>query len=104
MLWQKVKLTSNEIINDKLNTLMHAFAQVHLSAGAPTDAAMFADRDDDNAFYFSPRAVAIAGTLISRFGGKDCPAPRSSAMHLLVGSQSRAGVPFSAEPAEQDNS
>jgi hypothetical protein len=105
MPWQKVPFPRDDILNDMQIRLSRAFEALFMASGGPPEAGMF--QDDDAACYFSPRAVEIAQMLIKQFGGRECPAPRSSTVDLLVGSQSRAGVPFAPEPEpepeEHDN-
>lgn len=100
MPWQRVVFSGDDIIGNRFNVLMDAFADLFVISGGPTEAGMFQGPND--ICYFSPKAVEIAGAIISRFGGHECSAPRSSEVDLLVGSQSRAGVPFAPEPKSPD--
>jgi hypothetical protein len=104
MHWQRVVLSDYDIANNKLMQLQDGFAAAHVDAGFLRGAAMFADLADDEVYYFSPRAVEIAGPLIAKYGGENCDAPRSSKVALMCGEQSRAGVPFAPELEESDSS
>jgi hypothetical protein len=64
---------------------------------------MLAAHDNEDIYYFSPKAVEIAGTVIAYFGGEDCPAPRASEVDHMIGLTPHVGVPFSPEPKEPDD-
>ena len=76
--------------------MQDAFTKLFNDAGQPMDAGLYIDSETD-IYYFSPKAVDIAEALLVRFGGRACPAPRSSAVDTLVGNKSRAAVPFASE-------
>lgn len=95
--WKQVTLSDDDIIGEKHRAMQDDFTKAFIAAASPPDAGLFIDKETD-VYYFSPKAVQIAGTLITRFGGRDCPAPLSTAVDTLVGSRSRADVPFAPEP------
>jgi hypothetical protein len=76
--WKMVVMTSADISARKNEVLRDAFAVLYIAAGAPVDAGMY---DDGNfagptvTFYFSPRAVALAGALLAQYGAIDCSPP-----------------------------
>ena len=67
-----------------------AFAELWIARQMPNDAAMFAVRDHrarTNDFYFSPGAARVAGDLIVRYAGVECPRPEIAGLALVVGDQ-----------------
>jgi hypothetical protein len=64
MPWQRVTISNADIL--LTDNLMDAFTKAHLDAGMPVEAVMFVDSADEGIFYFSPKAVEIAGAAIAR--------------------------------------
>ncbi|HEY5177843.1 MAG TPA: hypothetical protein VII95_20000 [Terriglobales bacterium] len=75
------------------------FSRLWLTNGSPRDAALFCallgDLPDGDSLYFSPRASEIAGELIARYSGTECPIPSASELVLLVGDAAWRSILFS---------
>jgi hypothetical protein len=100
MPWYKVTLSDNDMLADQLNVLRDAFSRLHVEAGDPDDAAIFATDDEGPAciLYFSPGARRIAMQLVLEFSGVETATPMRSGACLLVGNQlAWDAVPFAPE-------
>ena len=94
MSWFKVVMSNDDIVSRKHIRLQDTFENLFSAAGAPRNAAMFANRDMARGdwFFFSPGAMNIASALVLSHGAVECPSPRRSAVSLLVGHPGCADV------------
>jgi hypothetical protein len=98
MVWRKVALAPAEVAAGKHVRLQDEFAAIFMALGGPRDAGMFGSlAADASDYFFSPGAVRIAGPMIDRYAGAECPAPRLSEVALLVVSNGGDFIPFSSE-------
>jgi hypothetical protein len=81
--WMKVTLKPDDIIGGM--SLHEAFNTALETARFPKGAAMFrAVRPVQNAYYFSPGAVAIARSLLQQFHAEECEMPVRSDVGLTA--------------------
>lgn len=86
--WSVVRLTDKDISNAEGYRLLTKFEAVFTTALGPPDAAMFGNKDpdeDNNLFYFSPRAAEIFSLLLRAYSPMACEAPERASVVLLVG-------------------
>lgn len=86
MSWYRLALPSNATEDDR-DALADEFAVLRASARTPVNAVLYCDRDDENCYYFSPRAAAIARKIIGRYSGTVCDRPLSTKVELVVGNE-----------------
>ena len=84
MSWYKVTLSSDATDTDR-QALEDEFADLFASAGTPMNAILYCKRHDENCYYFSPRAAAIARKAIARYSGTVCARPLPTDVEVLVG-------------------
>jgi transcriptional regulator with XRE-family HTH domain len=81
--WFKVVINSSEDIRDmEGEALINRFIARLRAAGAPRDAEVWRDTSvtDGHAFYFSPKATAIAHNLLGSFDATACATPPNLAV------------------------
>ncbi len=91
MSWMSFRIADHIEAFKASGTLQEAFFRLLGAAGAPRDAASFSGlnlEDGSTDFFFTPRAVEIAGALAKSFNATPCPTPtRGSGIGLLIGDQ-----------------
>lgn len=90
--WFKVSLTSNQVASGEINKIQHEFDNLYHAAGRPKDMALFSatlpvSKDDFAVLYFSPVSLSVATSLISKYSGTACEAPKKG-FALLAGNKS----------------
>jgi hypothetical protein len=83
MTWKKVTV-SNGL---KVDSLQGGFVKRWQAAGAPNDAAVYVNKDapgDGFQFFFSPRAVLIAGPLLEAYEATNCAEPDLATVDPVV--------------------
>lgn len=99
--WYKVTIPAASC-GTKAVILQNDFETLFTINGTPNGAAMFRSHGDQNdLFYFSPGAVAIALGLIQHFSGQPCPPPvgDGESPKLLVGHPDERDILLKSEPS-----
>jgi hypothetical protein len=86
MSWYAVRLPQETTETDR-DAFEDSFADLFASAGRPLNAILYWDIDNPNRYYFSPRATALARTLVSKHSGTECSRPLPSAVLIAVGDE-----------------
>jgi hypothetical protein len=96
--WYRVQMSPSDVVLRRAIQMQDAFEAIFMAHGGPADAAMCGGMDDTrNDYFFSPGAAAIAIDVIRTFGGAEFPAPKRSAVALLVCNYGAESVPFAPE-------
>ncbi|MES2463626.1 MAG: hypothetical protein V4671_23880 [Armatimonadota bacterium] len=87
MTWYKIHLSHDEVLDDAQPPIQKEYEQIHITAGNPSDAALFSSVADTEGtdLYFSPGAVSIATALLLEFEAQPCEKPASQITGILVG-------------------
>ena len=100
MKWKVVGFEKNAEGVERCTRLEDMFANAVIAHQSPEDAAMFgrsSSRTNEYECYFSPSAVAVFTTALSKWGANDADAPQKEGMSLLVGDARTAWKLFAAE-------
>lgn len=86
MSWKVVMLTDDSKVVFKGSRLRDEFMKIFIANGSPTNATMYGGKatSDCNKFWFSPKAAEIAKPLMELYGAKECEAPDTRLLTLLV--------------------
>jgi hypothetical protein len=101
--WYRVTVPAAQC-GTQAQILQNDFETLFTINGAPNGAALFTSHDaqcQNQFFYFSPGAVAIARGLIQHFAGQPCPPPVSDSenLKLLVGRTAERDVLLKSDDA-----
>ena len=86
MSWYKATLSSDATDSDR-EALEDEFVDLRASARTQVNAVLYSNRHDENCYYFSPRAAAIARKIIARYSGTVCARPLSTDVEIVVGDE-----------------
>ena len=84
MSWYAVTLPPETTEADR-DAFEEKFTELFVAANRPINAILYWDVEHDNRYYFSPRAAALARTLVSKHSGVVCSRPLPSKVLLIVG-------------------
>ena len=86
MRWYCITLTASQFSIGKHMELQHEFARAWINAGLPHDAVMYGSsaNSSDHSFYFTPKAVMIAQSLLENFNAVECDEPDLKNLTPLV--------------------
>jgi hypothetical protein len=86
--WFKIALSHEQVEARHVSRLEDAFGALFVSAGSPSGAALFSIARDDGGehLYFTPRAAALANSLLKANGGQPSDPPvDDGTASMLVG-------------------
>lgn len=86
--WFKIALSDEQVAAWHVSRLEDAFGALFIAAGSPAGAALFSIALDDGGenLYFTPRASALASSLLKANGGQPSDPPvDDGSISLLVG-------------------
>ena len=91
MSWYRITLSPDATDADR-EALEDEFTDLFASARTRVNAVLYSNLHDENCYYFSPRAAAIARKIIARYSGTVCDRPFSTDVDIVVGNddESRA--------------
>lgn len=90
MSWHRFRIEDSAKALKVSTDLQEAFFVLLAAAGAPKDAAIFSrfeSEDGSTEYFFSTKAMEIAGPLAQRFNASPCEAPVHKGTALLIGDQ-----------------
>jgi hypothetical protein len=97
MPWYEVVLSREAMAAGTSLIFIEEFFTMFQSARAPEDAALLESHESKGHFYLSPGAATIAMSLVGRYSGKECSAPRRSEVGLSVGHSGFEGIILTPE-------
>lgn len=85
--WFSIDMPPGSLENGVYHRLCRAFQHAFISAGAPTDLALFAVRHREacRRLYLTPSSVRYVPELIRHHDGHRCAVPEASAVTLVYG-------------------
>jgi hypothetical protein len=98
--WYRFDFTPEEIVALKAIRLQEEFNVVFFASGAPKEAGLFSPRAIPvvNQRFLSPVGATIAASLVARYAGAVCEAPKRSEVKLISGhDDGEEHVPFTPE-------